>query len=137
MTMTTRQRALFRAAVTTAGLTAPANAVSNTDAELIEACNRVMAIEAKKAAIYAGLRTTMEDRRMQPTIDALSAEARAAMWGVYDAPETETLAGLEAMARLAQVLAPKDADGSLSAPAGDAEWLAFEVTRYLTEGAAT
>lgn len=134
----TRRRALFGVAAVTVAAVArvPARASGNPDADLIAACNRIVAIEAEQAAIYAGQRTADDEQRTEPALDALCAEAQVVIRRIYDAPDTETLAGLEAMSRAARALAPKDLDGSLSYPAGDAEWIAFEVSRYLVEGIA-
>ena len=136
-TIPTRRRALFgAAAITVAIIAAPALASVNPDADLIAACDRIVAIEAEQEAIYAGQRTADDERRTEPALDNLYAEAQVVIRRIYDAPETETLAGLAAMSRAARALAPKEMDGSLSYPAGDAEWIAFEVSRYLVEGIA-
>jgi hypothetical protein len=104
------------------------------DAELIEVCNRLVAIRQAEIALHATSKTIEDERRTETALDALSAETEALMRRIDDIPDTKTLAGLQALSRAARARAALRVDGTPYFDGGDAEWLAFEVTRALAEG---
>jgi hypothetical protein len=112
----------------------PAEAAPSPDAELIEVCDRLVAIRQAELAVYAVRKTVEAERRTEPALDVLSAETEALMRRIDDIPDTQTLAGLQALSRAARAMAPLRADGTPYFEGGDAEWLALEVTRALAEG---
>jgi hypothetical protein len=135
MSSTPTRRAALGIATAIAGIAAvPALAAPSSDAELIEVCDRLVAIRKAEFAVYAVRKTVEDERRTEPALSALSAETEAMMRRIDEIPDIKTLAGLQAMSRAARALAPIRADGTPYVDGGDAEWLAFEVTRALAEG---
>jgi len=107
--------------------TAPA-ATSNDDAELIRLCDRLVAIEAERAAIFETVAEDEQDRALDAaTGEYDQIEARLAELG-----NPTTLAGMRAMARAAVATAPKNTAGEVTAGvAGLSEWLAFGVVEAM------
>jgi hypothetical protein len=76
-------------------------AADGPDAELIRLCDRLMTLEAAQRTILSAQRTTEDELRDEPKIDAISAEQKAVFDLITELPQPVTQAGAGAMARAA------------------------------------
>jgi hypothetical protein len=119
------------AAIATAAHGAPVASpgLAGDDAELISLCDRLVAIMAEEARIFATIEDEGEqERALEPT----SHEYRAIEARLYDLGNPTTPAGLRAAAAAAVATAPKNLEGEIECWSfGLAEWLAFSVVEML------
>jgi len=108
--------------------------MTSADAELIAACDRIVANDREQLAVYAVRRSVADERRTRHILDALFAEVESLMDRIDNLPRPTTLAGVIAMARAARAIATKAPDGQPVPPCDDEGWLAFEVMHALAEG---
>lgn len=101
---------------------------ADDDAELIQLCDRLVAIYAEEAVIFA----TMPEMEQDAALEATTRESEAIENRLYELGNPNTPAGMQSMARASVACAPKNLDGEITCGAsGLAEWLAFGVVEAL------
>jgi hypothetical protein len=113
------------AAVATRGAPPALAGADDPDAEMISLCDRLVAGEAAKTAIYATMDGT-DDDALDAAMKLFRNEWRAIEARLYDIGAPRTPQGIMAMARAAVALCDIEPDGSVDADyLGD--WLAINV----------
>lgn len=127
----------FSRAVLLAGPATPVSAAAapGADAELIALCDRRVAIEGEIAALVATRDTIADERRTEPQLAAMFADASRVFDRICDQPDVTIMAGALAMARASIAIAPRGADGQIIL-ASDSEYLAWSVAEFLVGKAA-
>jgi hypothetical protein len=124
---------LAGAAAVTAARGAPVAAPGGAgdDAEMVRLCDRLVAIEAEEAAIFATVPEDEQDTVLLPFTE----EFRQIENRLYDLGDPTTPEGLRAAARAALAHAPRDMGGNIDTTHGGiAEWLAFGIAETLAAG---
>ena len=130
----TRHSALqFSLAAFAAGLTAPALASVNPDAELIDLCDNLAANGAAVEALLDTQHTIEDERRDERAIGALYTERGPLLDDIWDIDRPATLDGAKAMARAFSSISGRELDGDILE--GGPDWIAFRVCDFLAERA--